>query len=1087
MATVEYKYKAFISYNHNDRDSRVAQALHSRIEIYTVPRKLRKNGAKKLGKVFRDQEELSVSSDLNQHIRDALDESEFLIVICSPGAVVSCWVSKEIAYFLEHHAPEKVLTVLTGGNGGEIYEALLPGLPEPLSLDLTGIADEEINRKLKERFLKLCAPLLDCKYDNLVLRDQKRQRRIFRGWLAGITAVAAVIIGILLWSNWQIEGKNQELDQKNQELDQKNEALEQQNQELLLRESELLTKDAQIELEEKNNSSAVMLALSALPDADTPRPYYAPAEEILFSAMEVFQDNAEVVLPKNTVLNQETPVEDYSVSKDGSLLFTVNPYSVVACFDTVTGEQIWVKQIEQQDSYMNVQIQQCERWDSILIWCDSDLTALSRKTGEILWVRSNAYADGPFLLSDDEQLLIRVVDKGYSGHVYAEMIDAETGEVWNWFDIVKTDQADFVIDQENSYAISPDGSLFAGMYTEKVGQEEYRNVYFVTNLVTGETTSLYGWEQGAYANTNMVYDMFFSDQDETLTILRTPDDAYDGAVAEKLRVADGRLLWQCPIPEGNPLDFGMDDYLILPMEEYLLIGYQADLFALDPETGELLYSLSYHSNLVCLEHVQDIYFTYLLEDGTAQIGSVNSYGLHDLGDWMSHTTMMLEPIQDGSFFNRGFLRYYSMDGESGFEFMDPEQAGYIIMIPADNNHSVIIRRAKPFHPDLGEQVVFTTELSERIDTGTMAVCGENTICVEYTHTDSNETQISFCLIDRANLETSGSFRLDHEQHYYEFSVLRDGVGVFFEENWKQYAWYDVRTGSTERNDYSGKLVFGEASADTDIKTTGRARLSGDHSLLIVMALGHGLRLHYDNDRFMDIPYPDQMILPENMYLGSDDLIVGSNGCILLDLLREGAEPFLRDYLIYDSGAERWSKFPYGSNDAAHHLVCLGNADPVIAVMDSEGLLRIGNTATGEVTLEVTTGLTPNSVEQIQWIMDDRYLAIYTFDGTLMIVDALNGEIPLLEETGYYFWNPPSFCADSQGKWLFFWDTDGVCVDLESWTVLAMIPDMIFYDRGSDRIFRSKMILEGEEFREQITAVQFPTTEKMLELAHQYLS
>ena len=51
----------------------------------------------------------------------------------------------------------------------------------------------------------------------------------------------------------------------------------------------------------------------------------------------------------------------------------------------------------------------------------------------------------------------------------------------------------------------------------------------------------------------------------------------------------------------------------------------------------------------------------------------------------------------------------------------------------------------------------------------------------------------------------------------------------------------------------------------------------------------------------------------------------------------------------------------------------------------------------------------------------------------------------------------------------------------------MIPDMIFYDRGSDRIFRSKMILEGEEFREQITAVQFPTTEKMLELAHQYLS
>lgn len=173
---MEYKYKAFISYNHNERDSRVAQALHKRIETYVIPRNLRKNGKKKPGRVFRDEEELSASSDLSRHIEVALDESEFLVVICSPNAKESRWVSKEIAYFLKHHEQAKVLTVLTDGSREEIYKSLFRNMPEPLSLDLVGVPDKKIERKLKERFPKIGAPLLGCEHNDLVMRENKRQR-----------------------------------------------------------------------------------------------------------------------------------------------------------------------------------------------------------------------------------------------------------------------------------------------------------------------------------------------------------------------------------------------------------------------------------------------------------------------------------------------------------------------------------------------------------------------------------------------------------------------------------------------------------------------------------------------------------------------------------------------------------------------------------------------------------------------------------------------------------------------------------------------------------------------------------------------
>ena len=92
---MDYKYNAFISYRHASLDMTTAKTLHSLIEQYRVPKALRKDGRKKLGIVFRDQDELPASSNLNEKICQALDNTEYLIVICTPNTPQSPWVERE--------------------------------------------------------------------------------------------------------------------------------------------------------------------------------------------------------------------------------------------------------------------------------------------------------------------------------------------------------------------------------------------------------------------------------------------------------------------------------------------------------------------------------------------------------------------------------------------------------------------------------------------------------------------------------------------------------------------------------------------------------------------------------------------------------------------------------------------------------------------------------------------------------------------------------------------------------------------------------------------------------------------------------
>ena len=116
------KYDAFISYRHLEKDMLVAKGIHKALETAKIPRAIRKEtGRKKINRVFRDQEELPIGSDLGTNIELALSESEFLIVICSPATKESDWVMKEIDTFIATHSREKILAVLADGEPAEMF------------------------------------------------------------------------------------------------------------------------------------------------------------------------------------------------------------------------------------------------------------------------------------------------------------------------------------------------------------------------------------------------------------------------------------------------------------------------------------------------------------------------------------------------------------------------------------------------------------------------------------------------------------------------------------------------------------------------------------------------------------------------------------------------------------------------------------------------------------------------------------------------------------------------------------------------------------------------------------------------------
>lgn len=232
----------------------------------------------KLGKCFRDEDELAASHSLPNSIREALAASRTLIVICSPETQESPWVRREIEMFEQLHGRERIICVLAAGSS---EESILPILKTRMMSDANGILREmpaeplaadlrpEAKAKRKAELLRIIAAVAGCNYDDLRQRERIRKRKRI-ALSSAAAALAIVAIGVFAFQFHRT------------------------SEAALIAESKTLAAASSVQFEQGNRIQAIQTALEALPtsEADHSRPLVPEAQAALERALLVNPDSA---------------------------------------------------------------------------------------------------------------------------------------------------------------------------------------------------------------------------------------------------------------------------------------------------------------------------------------------------------------------------------------------------------------------------------------------------------------------------------------------------------------------------------------------------------------------------------------------------------------------------------------------------------------------------------------------------------------------------------------------------------------------------------------------------------------------------
>ena len=343
------RYCAFISYRHYTPDKEVAQRLHSLIENYTIPSALRgEEGLKHPGRVFRDQEELPLSADLGKDIETALDNSDWLICVCSPRYLQSRWCMRELEYFIERRGRERVLAVLAEGEPQDAFPDLLcKGKDadgneidiEPLAADVRSATLQGSLKKLKKEKLRILAPMLGTTFDGLYMRQKRRARRN----IAAIACAALVAAGGFMgYYNYQQRVMEQERAAQQA-------ALENERITSARNECDLLLEQAAAAVNEYSKPQARELLLKARDLSDSIGGY---REEALLTLLEkaCYAGNMSREVKLDSAVDYFAVSADRSTeffSPDGTKVLIPSSGYTLDCCDAFTGKLLWRSSFDQ--------------------------------------------------------------------------------------------------------------------------------------------------------------------------------------------------------------------------------------------------------------------------------------------------------------------------------------------------------------------------------------------------------------------------------------------------------------------------------------------------------------------------------------------------------------------------------------------------------------------------------------------------------------------------------------------------------------------------------------------------------------------
>ncbi len=322
----DYAYAAFISYRHLPRDTVVAKRVQDALEAFRLPKGLAClqgfQSGQRLGKCFRDEDELAASHSLPESIKEALARSHSLVVVCSPETRESLWVRREIEMFIQLHGRDRIICVLAAGSSSESIPEILryrfmPDIDgemrkmpaEPLAADLRSGAS--VSRRAE--LLRVIAAVAGCGYDDLRQREKARRRHRIAALATALIAILAIMtyLGVAAYSS---------------------------SQDALAEESKLLAAKSQEQFARGERMQAIQTALDALPIDDSlfSRPFVPEAQAALELALGANQSKIQVWRPNGTI-DSNGEVLAYELSRFDTCGVSLSDDGVIDVFDVFTG------------------------------------------------------------------------------------------------------------------------------------------------------------------------------------------------------------------------------------------------------------------------------------------------------------------------------------------------------------------------------------------------------------------------------------------------------------------------------------------------------------------------------------------------------------------------------------------------------------------------------------------------------------------------------------------------------------------------------------------------------------------------------
>ena len=701
---MDRNYIAFISYRHGAPDSTVAQMVHTLIERYRIPKKLRRNHQKHFGYVFRDQEELPVSSDLSEDIRKALDASENLILICSPNTAGSVWVLREVDYFLQHHDRQHVFTVLAAGEPAEVFPQTLTAMDgqenavEPLALDVRADTVRGMQKKLRREIFRLYAALLGCSYDALMLRHQRRRRRM-------ALAAASVVLTVALGFSGMLLVKNHQIDLKNQELTAANEELIRQKAEVQLRESELLVGAARAALEQGDFAAAARHAADALPSVAEDRPYLAAAEQTLIRALGIFDEAREEHFLMKTTVQLLSPVEDFCISEDGTRLAVMDAYGTVTCHGTTDGATLWSFRQASQGYLLNGSDHR------VFITGKDGVRALSMENGECLWHYESRHLTNqrPIRSSDGTKIAFaeqRLQENGRNYEFTLVILSTLTGDVIHREPFAEgalatpTEDLPYVVLQDCLGGFDAESSRFAGSYVQEDHNGNGWRNYYLVDPASGKQETICSKPLSGHPYSRNMQGLYFGQDNSIIALHACQFHSVSAAEVEKLDLTEGTILWETTTTVENAAFLDQEPVRWVQTNSALYLARQDRVYAIDGATGRLTQTGTLNGNILSIEIVDGRWFGFLTDDGTYTLGWKNEDGIFRSGQVFG-AALQLGRSKKAAPWGGGGLRA-EMDADRVVGVTAAENAGFLVAVPENDENTLVISRVRCFEDVSGQ-------------------------------------------------------------------------------------------------------------------------------------------------------------------------------------------------------------------------------------------------------------------------------------------------------------------------------------------------------------------------------------------------